>query len=132
MQYSSGVDTVNETQITINSNPDPNSNCITRSPVHAPIQLVDPGGAKNVLGVRLRNQNPGQGGQVVFFAPFPGPGRGDHGQDELILALPHDGTPVPFSIAGKFGRPSVADKDAIIEVVDLSTGNVLSVTPLMV
>ena len=118
------------TQIIINSNPNLDSNYITWSPVPAQIQLTNT--AANVFAVKLRNQNPSQGGQVIFFAPFPGPGRGDHGQDELILALPHDGSPVPFFIAGKFGRPSVADKDAIIEVVDQGTGNVLSVTPLMV
>jgi len=123
---------VNETQITINGNPSLDSNYINWSPVPAQVQLVDLAGATSVLAVRLRNQNPSQGGQVVFFPPFPGPGPGDHGWDEIILALPHDGTPVPFSIAGKFGKPSVADKDAAIEVVDASTGNVLSVTPLMV
>jgi tyrosinase len=123
---------MNETQITINGNPNPDSNYITWSPVPAQIQLVDTGGATNILAVRLRNQNPSQGGQVVFFPPFPGPGPGDHGWDEIVLALPHDGTPVPFSVAGKFGRPSVADRDAAIEVVDANTGNVLSVTPLMV
>jgi tyrosinase len=122
---------VNETQITINGNLSLDSQYIGWAPVPAEIRLVDTGGA-NIFGVRLRNQNPGQGGQLVFFAPFPGPGQGDHGQDELILALPHDGTPVPFSIAGKFGKPSVADRDAVIEVTDLTTGNVLSVTPLMV
>ena len=120
------------TQIIINSNPSPASNYITWAPVPAEIRLLDTGGTTNVFAVRLKNQNPNQGGQVVFFAPFPGPGRGNYGRDELILALPHDGTPVPFFIAGKFGRPSVADKDAVIEVVDLASGNVLSTTSLMV
>jgi tyrosinase len=120
------------TQIIINSNPNLDSNYISWSPVPAQILIADTGAVTNMLAVKLRNQNPSQGGQVVFFAPFPGPGSGDHGQDELILALPHDGSPVPFFIAGKFGRPSVADKDAVIEVVDTNTGNVLSTTPLMV
>ena len=120
------------TQIIINSNPSLDSNYISWSPVPAEIRIVDPGGIPNIFAVKLRNQNPSLGGQVVFFAPFPGPGKGDHGQDELILALPHDGSPVPFFVAGKFGKPSVADKDAIIEVVDTGTGNMLSVTPLMV
>jgi Common central domain of tyrosinase. len=120
------------TQIIIDSNSNLDANYITWSPVPAQIRIVDTGAVTNMLAVKLRNQNPNQGGQVVLFAPFPGPGRGDHGQDELILALPHDGSPVPFFIAGKFGKPSVADKDAVIEVVDTSTGNVLSVTPVMV
>jgi tyrosinase len=120
------------TQIIINSNPNLDSNYITWSPVPAQILIADTGGITNLLAVKLRNQNPSQGGQVVFFAPFPGPGRGDHGQDELILALPHDGSPVPFFIAGKFGKASVADQDAVIEVVDTNTGNVLSTTPLMI
>jgi tyrosinase len=118
------------TQIIINSNPNLDANYITWSPVPAQIRLANTGA--NVFAVKLRNQNPSQGGQVVFFAPFPGPGRGDHGQDELMLALPHDGSLVPFFIAGKFGKPSLEDKDAVIEVVDTSSGNVLSVTPLMV
>jgi tyrosinase len=120
------------TQIIINSNPNLDSNYINWAPVPAQIRLADTDGSANIFAVKLRNQNPSQGGQVIFFAPFPGPGSGDHGQDELILALPHDGSPVPFFIAGKFGRPSLADKDAVIEVVDIGTGNVLSVTPLMV
>ena len=120
------------TQIIINGNPDLDSNYISWSPVPAAIRFVDMAGSANVFAIKLRNQNPSQGGQIVFFAPFPGPGRGDHGQDELILALPHDGSPVPFFVAGKFGRPSLADQDAIIEVVDTGSGNVLSATPLMV
>jgi tyrosinase len=133
-----GVDSGNQTpssqttQIIINGNPNLDSNYINWAPVPAQIRLSNTGGSANIFAVKLRNQNTSQGGQVLFFAPFPGPGRGDHGQDELILALPHDGSPVPFFIAGKFGKPSLADKDAVIEVVDTSTGNVLSVTPLMV
>lgn len=120
------------TQIIINGNPDLASNYITWSPVPTQIRVADSGGSTGLLVAKLRNQNPNQGGQVVFFAPFPGPGKFDHGQDELILALPPDGTPVSFFIAGKFGKPSLADKDAVIEVVDANTGNVLSATPLMV
>jgi tyrosinase len=118
--------------ITINGNPNLEANYIGWSPVPAQIWRVDTAGSTQMLAVKVRNQNPNQGGQVVFFAPFPGPGKFDHGQDEIILALPPDGTPVSFFIAGKFGKPSLADKDAVIEAVDVSTGNRLSTTPLMV
>src|SRR5512138_189906 len=120
------------TPITINGSTNLASNYIGWSPVPAEIWRVDIGGSTQILTVKLRNQNPSQGGQVLFFAPFPGPGKFDHGQDEITLALPPGGAPVRFFIAGKFGKPSFADKDAVIEVVDVSTGNRLSTTPLMV
>ena len=120
------------TQIIINGNPSPEANYIAWSPVPSEIRRTDSGGSTSMQTIKLRNQNPNQGGQVLFFAPFPGPGKFDHGQDELVLALPADGSPVSFLIAGKFTRPSIADKDAVIEVVDVNTGSVLSSTSLMI
>src|SRR5512142_2059493 len=99
------------TQIIINGNPSPEAKYITWSPVPSEIRRTDSGGAASMQMIKLRNQNPSQGGQLLLFAPFPGPGKFDHGQDELVLALPPDGTPVSFFVAGKFGSPSSADKD---------------------
>jgi tyrosinase len=79
------------------------------------------------VAVKVRNQNPEQGGQVVFFATIPGTG-----QAELPLMLPTDGAPVDCHIAGQFQRPSIEDGDAAIEVVDAATSQVLGTAPLMV
>jgi tyrosinase len=115
------------TEITLNGSADPSANYICWSPVRSRIRLADSGGVANPVDVRLKNRDTSQGGQVVFFAALPGAE-----EDELQLSLPADGSPVDFFVAGKFDHPSIADKDASIEVVDTSTGDVLSVTQLMV
>jgi tyrosinase len=115
------------TEITINGSSNPNTNYITWSPIPCQIRLTDTDGATTPVTVRLRNQNPSVGGQVVFFSAVPGVG-----QDNLDLSLPVSGASINFFIAGKFGSPSTADKDAVIEVIEPSSGSVLSTTPLMV
>ncbi len=115
------------TEITINGSSNPNSNYITWSPVPCEIRLTDTDGATTPVTVRLRNQNPRLGGQVVFFSVVPGTG-----QDNLDLSLPVSGASASFFIAGKFGSSSTADKDTVIEVIETSTGNILSTTSLMV
>jgi tyrosinase len=116
-----------KTEIQINGSSSPKFNYIAWAPVPARIALVEPDGATDPVGVRLRNQDTTQGGQVVFYdAPFTAE------QDELLLTLPADGTPVDFLVGGKFRHPSTNDRDAAIEVVDESTAGTLSSTPLMV
>jgi tyrosinase len=115
------------TEITIDGSSDPNTNYITWSPIPCQIRLTDTDGATTPVAVRLRNQNPSVGGQVIFFSAVPGVG-----QDNLDLSLPVSGSSINFFIAGKFGSSSTADKDAVIEVIETSSGSVLSTTPLMV
>jgi tyrosinase len=101
---------------------------ITWAPLHSTISLVEASGGADPVDVVLRNQNPSsEGGQIVFRDVMPGAE-----QDTLQLRLPTDGTPIDFFIAGKFGHPSVEDKDAVIEVVEANTGAVLSTMSLMV
>ena len=124
------------TEIIINGNPGFESNYVTWAPVPCEIQLADREGITKPIDVTLKNRNPrSKGGQVVFFAPVFVPGEMDtpgQEQDELKLTLPKDGSPIKFFIAGKFGKPSIENKDAVIEVIESSTGTVLSRTPLMV
>jgi tyrosinase len=94
-------------------------------PVQA--RLSDPTGATGPVTVRLRNQNTAQGGQVVFFSAIP-----DTARDELQLTLPPVGTPVQFFLAGRFQRPSIADRDANIQIVNTATDQAIGTTPLMV
>lgn len=114
------------TAITLNGNPSPSANYVSWAPSPAQIRLADPTGATGPVAVTLRNQRTDVGGQLVFFSALSGTG-----QDTLQLTLPVDGSPVPFFAAGRFGRASVADKDAAIQVVT-SAGVSLSVTQLMV
>ncbi len=97
------------------------------APVPAQIRLVDTTGATDPVTVRVRNQNTAQGGQVEFFTSVTGTG-----QAEIELPLPVTGEWVDIGIAGQFQRPSSADKDAVVEVIDANTGEVLGSTPLMV
>jgi len=97
------------------------------APVPAQIRLADTTGATDPVTVRLRNQNTAQGGQVEFFASVTGTA-----QAEIGLPLPVTGDPADIRIAGQFQRPSSADQDAAIEVIDANTSEVLGVTPLMV
>jgi tyrosinase len=115
------------TEIRINRSADEKANYISWSPAPSTIRLAESDDATAPVTVRLRNQNAGPGGQVVFYTALAGTGL-----DELRLSLPPDGSPVDFFVAGKFLYPSTADKDAAIEVIDESTGGVLSVTQLMV
>jgi tyrosinase len=104
------------------------SNYIAWSPVHATIKLLLPDvGTPPLVKVVLRNRKPAKGGQLVFFGAIPGAPK-----NQLRLQLPSAGTPVDFFVAGKFGRPSFDDKDAVIEVVTATGGKVLSTTALMV
>jgi tyrosinase len=115
------------TEVTINASADPAAHYVTWAPARSQIRLADPGGATAPVAVRLRNRGAPGGGQVVFLAAVPGAG-----QPDLQLSVPHTGAPLDFFVAGSFGRPSTADRDAAIEVVDTSTNQVLSTTPLMV
>ena len=114
-------------EITIDGADHTGANYIGWVPVHSTIRLAEADGGADVVDVLVQNQKSGQGGQVVFFNAIPGAG-----QDRLRLSLPANGTPVSFFIAGQFGRPSTADKDAVIDVVEANTGTVLSAKALMV
>jgi tyrosinase len=108
------------------------ANYIAWAPVRASIRVVEVGSSIAPINVRLRNQTPARGGQVVFFSSIPSAPR-----DQLQLQLPANGNPVDFFVAGKVRRPSVADKDAVIEVVQTGgtvplSGPPLSTTSLMV
>jgi tyrosinase len=115
------------TILTIEGANNAGANYIGWAPIRSTIRLVEAGQGVNSAAVTLRNRNASQGGKVEFYNVIPG-----QVQDELSLLLPANGTPVQFFVAGKFGRPSLNDRDAVIEAVETNSGNVLSTTPLMV
>ena len=113
------------TEVVLHGHAAATANYIGWSPCSATVRLSNSTGASGPVPVTLRNQHTNAGGQVVFSTATQAAAA------TLQLTLPTDGTPVSFSVAGKFGAPSQNDKDAIIEVVDAG-GQTLSLTPLMV
>ena len=87
------------------------------------LEIKQSGGAG--IDVTLRSAGTPGGGRVQFRQ-----GRGNPYADELTLTLPADGG-VELTVAGKFGYPSIADRDAGIDVLD-TQGNVLTTKRLMV
>jgi tyrosinase len=96
---------------------------LTWSPRTATAKIVDGPGAGTVA---VTLQNAGTGGQLVFSDPAAW-----SPQDTFALALPGDGTPVSFLVAGKFGSPSSAAGDAAMQAVD-GAGTVLGQLAAMV
>jgi tyrosinase len=114
-------------EITLNGDATGAARYVGWAPVPAQVRLSDPTGAAGPVTVSLRNSNTAQGGQVVFFSAIP-----DIEQDDLQLTLPLAGTPVPFFLAGKFQRPSIADGDAGVEIISTADNQAIGITPLMV
>lgn len=99
---------------------------------------IKPGTAQgNPLTVVLTNDPPPAitgGGDVVFAAAQnPWPANTTATADSLTLTLPSNNDWVPFVVAGKFGKPSTNDKDAVIDIHrDTATGAILSSKAVMV
>ncbi|MEM9557199.1 MAG: tyrosinase family protein [Acidobacteriota bacterium] len=115
------------TEVAIHGGTTTSTNYLTWTPSPAEIWLSNTEGATDPVRVRLRNQRPDVGGQVVISEATD-----FVASEELLLDLPPDGTHVPFLIAGKHPHASLADGDAAVEVVDASTDQPLSITQLMV
>ncbi len=115
------------TEILINGSNAADANYIPWTPAPCQIRLADAGGLTGPVNVTLRNQDQNVGGQILFYTAI-----GAAGQDTLQLALPTDGSPVDIFIGGKFDRASTTDKDASIEVTEVGSSTVLSITQLMV
>jgi tyrosinase len=96
---------------------------LTWTPVQATARLVG-GTAAGPVNVTLSNA--GTVGGLVFDAV-----RTDQGASTLQLAVPGDGTPVKFWIAGEFQKPSSAYGDAVVQATD-STGTAVGTKPVMV
>jgi tyrosinase len=114
-------------EITFNGDATAASRYVGWAPVPAQVRLSDPTDAVGPVTVSLRNQSTPQGGQVVFFSAIPGTAG-----DDLRLTLPLAGTPVQFFLAGRFQRPSIADGDANVQIVNTANDQVVGITSLMV
>lgn len=113
--------------VVIHDNSTAASNYVSWTPSPAVVRLTDTGGATGPVDVVLRNEQEGVGGQLVFYAS---PGAAP--SPTLAVQLPLDGSPVAFRVGGKFGAPSVADRDAAIAVTVAGAPAPLVVLRLMV
>jgi len=114
-------------EITFNGDATAASGYVGWAPVPAEARLSDATDAVDPVTVSLRNQSTSQGGQVVFFSAIPGTAG-----DDLQLTLPLAGNPVPFFLAGSFQRPSIADGDANVQIVNTANDEAIGTTSLMV
>ncbi len=123
---------INELPSSIAAEDNPLDDYITWAPTFALARLTAPASAD--VTVVLTNDSPNRGGDVQFAAyQEPWPAATTATASTLILNLPADGAWVPFAIAGKFGTPSLNDKDAIIEAHhDDPSGALLGQKALMV
>ena len=110
----------------INNSASPQARYLTWAPSPCRIRLTDPSGARTpVVNVTLTGRSGAIGGAVVFRKTATG-----SSSTSLSLQLPIDGASVPFFVLGRFGQPSVSDRDVDIEVRDGTT--VIGQVPVMV
>jgi tyrosinase len=96
------------------------------APVRATIKLVEPD-TPDPVDVELANDDPAQGGQLVF-----GTARDQPLSSTLSLTLPADGSEVEFFVAGEFPKPSSEDGDAVVKASGGPATQVLGTKPVMV
>jgi tyrosinase len=95
----------------INNSASPAAKFVSWSPAPCRIRVTDPSGASSpTVNLQISGVSSASGGAVVFRA-----GASGSFANSLTVAVPIDGTSVPFFAAGRFGRPSVNNGDVKIE-----------------
>jgi len=95
---------------------------IAWAPTRSRVRVLAPTFTTGTVDVTLRNMDPQTGGQVLFAYPSEITPSTTATRSDLPLSLPRNGNWVDFYIAGKFGRPSIRDKDAVIEAKENRLG----------
>jgi tyrosinase len=102
---------------------------VTWAPTYCTVKWDNPGSATATLAVRLQNMT---GTNRLAFADSNLAGGNTAKAATLNLTLPGNGSWVKFYLAGNYPNSSVTDKDAVIEVVDVSSGALVTREGLMV
>ncbi len=103
---------------------------VTWSPTFCQIRLLNGGVFTANVPVRLQNMVSATG--KVNFAAYPLPVTETAIASTLDLSLPLDTTWVNFYVAGRWGNASTVDKDAVIEVLQQPSNQLLGREGLMV
>ena len=98
-------------ELQINNSTSPGARFVSWAPSPCRIRMTDPTGAIGPLvNVKITGVSVASGGVVVFRS-----GTAGAFSSSLTVAVPRNGTSVPFFVAGRFGRPSVNNGDVKIE-----------------
>jgi tyrosinase len=99
-------------ELQINGSVDPKARYLTWVPSSCTIRMTNASGAGTpVVNAKLTGKSAATGGAIAFRKTATGAA-----STSLSLSLPTSGAPVPFFVAGRFGRPSAADGDVRIQV----------------
>ena len=112
--------------LSLNDRPDASGAYVTWAPSPCKVRVVNADGRTGTISVTLRNAPQGIG-KVQFRSSATGAP-----SDTLTLNLAASGTPATCFVSGRFGTPSVADRDAIIEIREGSPPKSVGAFPLMV
>src|SRR5437762_582540 len=113
-------------ELQINNTISADARFLTWVPSPCRIRVTNPTGATTPTAkIQLTGKSAAGGGAVVFRA-----GTSGTFSSSLNVTVPVNGTSVPFFVAGKVGRPSIADGDVTIEVRAGTT--VVGSVPVMV
>jgi tyrosinase len=98
-------------ELQINNSVNPGARFVTWAPSACRIRMTNPSGAATpIVNVVLTGVSAASAGAVVFRSGTTGAFA-----NSLTVAVPRNGTSVPFFVAGRFGRPSVNNGDVRIE-----------------
>ncbi|MEK6301019.1 MAG: tyrosinase family protein [Acidobacteriota bacterium] len=120
-------------ELQINNSVSPNARFVSWAPSPCRIRMTNTAGAVlTPVNVTITGVSVASGGAVVFRKGATGAF-----SSSLTLAVPTNGTSVPFFVAGRFGRPSVNNGDVTIEaranlVLPISPGALVGAVKVMV
>lgn len=98
-------------ELQINNSVSAGARFVSWAPSPCRIRVTNPAGTiLPIINVRITGVSVAGGGAVVFRSGTTGPF-----SNVLNLAVPRNGTSVPFFVAGRFGQPSVNNGDVRIE-----------------
>ena len=98
-------------ELQINNSVSPGARFVSWAPSPCRIRVTNPSGATSpTVNVQITGKSAASGGAVVFRAGSTGPFA-----SSLTLAVPINGSSVPFFTAGQLGKPSVNNGDVTIE-----------------
>jgi tyrosinase len=103
-------------EILVNGTEDPTDDYVTWAPTRCQIRVHSSTNVTGDVNVVLDSPTADQAGEVLFGEALPFPARSVATEEMLPMSLPASSDWREFVIAGKFERPSTADKDAVIVV----------------
>jgi tyrosinase len=110
--------------ISIGDSDDADVGFLTWVPTRLRLRLAAP--RPNALEVELRTRA-GSTGRLAYRV-----GLDDDPSEDLVASLPQDGSPAELFVSGSFGAPSVSPGDAVLEVADRVSGEILGTSALTV